>query len=188
MQHLSPGFANPVHDAQACFRAILHAMAHPGSLHRAGSDLNPPPEFCQAAAAVLLTLTDADTLVWIDPTWAAAREWLTFHCAVPFAATPAQADFVLADPDCLTVLATGSDDVPEAGATLICQVAGLGCGAALRLEGPGLQHPVTLQIDPQPVGFVAAWAANHDRFPQGVDLILCCGDLLTALPRTTAIS
>lgn len=188
MQHFSPGFANPVHDAQACFRAVLDAMAHPGSLHRAGADLAPPPELCRAAAAVLLTLTDADTLVWVDPAWTAAREWLVFHCAVPLAGTPAQADFVLADPGCLAALATGDDDVPETGATLIWQVAALGRGPALRLDGPGLQRSAMLQIDPQPAGFIEAWAANHARFPQGADLILCCGDLLAALPRTTAIA
>lgn len=188
MQHLNPGFANPVRDAQACFRAVLDAMAHPGSLQRAGTDLTPPPSLCQAAAAVLLTLADADSLVWVDLRWEAAREWLVFHCAVPLAATPAEADFVLADPGCLADLAAGDDDVPEAGATLVWQVAALGRGAALRLDGPGLQHPKTLQIDPLPASFVAAWATNHARFPQGVDLILCCGDVLAALPRTTAVT
>jgi alpha-D-ribose 1-methylphosphonate 5-triphosphate synthase subunit PhnH len=36
-------------------------------------------------------------------------------------------------------------------------------------------------------GFVAEWAANHARFPRGIDLILCAGDRLAAFPRTLMI-
>jgi alpha-D-ribose 1-methylphosphonate 5-triphosphate synthase subunit PhnH len=34
---------------------------------------------------------------------------------------------------------------------------------------------------------VSIWRRNHALFPRGVDLILCAGDKLTALPRTVAI-
>jgi alpha-D-ribose 1-methylphosphonate 5-triphosphate synthase subunit PhnH len=38
-----------------------------------------------------------------------------------------------------------------------------------------------------PDGFAARWAANRAAFPRGVDVILCAGRDVAALPRTTAI-
>ena len=60
MNTLTPGFADPVLDAQAAFRAVLEAMSRPGRVVVAGSALRPPAPLCPAAAAVLLALADAD--------------------------------------------------------------------------------------------------------------------------------
>ena len=56
-----PGFADPVAGAQSCFRAVLAAMATPGSVHPAGEGLVPPAPLGAAMAAVLLSLVDGDT-------------------------------------------------------------------------------------------------------------------------------
>ena len=45
-----------------------------------------------------------------------------------------------------------------------------------------------LTVEGAPEGFLAAWARNRGRFPIGVDVILCAGDRLAALPRRTAIT
>ncbi len=184
-----PGFASPVLGAQSAFRAILDAMSRPGTRHMVGADLTPPAPLSPAAAATLLTLADADTALFLGEGCEAAAEWLAFHCGAPFAATIGSADFVLALalPD-LSTLADGSDDGPEGGATLILQVEGFDAGPALHIAGPGLRVPATLHIDGLPNGFVAAWAANHARFPRGVDIILCAGAELVALPRSLRIS
>ena len=184
-----PGFADPVSGAQTCFRAVLDAMARPGSLHAAGQGLTPPAPLDPATAAVLLTLVDADTTLATDAACAPARDWLVFHCGAPLAAAAAAAAFVLATalPD-LATLRAGTDEGPEEAATLVLQVAALGRGAALRLAGPGLRTPATLRVEGLPEGFASAWARNHALFPRGVDIILCAGDQLAALPRSVAIT
>ncbi|HEY2134035.1 MAG TPA: phosphonate C-P lyase system protein PhnH [Acetobacteraceae bacterium] len=184
-----PGFADPVSGSQSCFRATLEAMSRPGSLHQAGAGLTPPAPLDPATAGVLLTLVDTDTRLWLAPDCAAAAEWIAFHCGA--AAHPAigEADFVLATalPD-LATLNAGTDSGPEESATVVLQVRGFGAGQALRLAGPGLREPTTLSADGLPEGFAAAWAANHALFPRGVDIILCAGTTIAALPRSLQIT
>jgi alpha-D-ribose 1-methylphosphonate 5-triphosphate synthase subunit PhnH len=188
MNALSPGFADPVLDAQACFRAVLEAMSRPGGVVVVGSALRPPAPLSRAAAAVLLALADADTPLWSDA-GADAEAWLRFHCGAPFVAAPGDAAFILASgpPPALDALAAGTEEQPQRGATLVVQVAALEPGAGWRLTGPGIEHEHRLSVTGAPHGFLAAWAANRRHFPRGVDVVLCAGDRLAALPRTVAI-
>jgi len=183
-----PGFADPVLGAQAGFRAVLDALSRPGRIRPAGAGLTPPAPLEQAAAALLLTLTDAETPLWLDPAAAPARDWIGFHCGAPFVEDPAQAAFVLAlsMPD-LARLQAGTDESPERGATVILQVEGFDGGRAFSLAGPGLPAPARLAVAGLPPGFAAAWADNRARFPRGIDLILCAGDRLAALPRSVTV-
>ncbi|MBV9782795.1 MAG: phosphonate C-P lyase system protein PhnH [Acidisphaera sp.] len=183
-----PGFADPVAQAQGCFRAVLNALSRPGRLCEAGAGLTPPTPLDAATGAVLLTLLDGDTTLWLDAACGAAREWLAFHTGAPVCAAPADADFLLCRdlPDLAGVQA-GSDEAPEDGATVILQVPALGRGRAMRLFGPGLRDPAELRVDGLPAGFASSWQANHARFPLGVDLILCAGTRLAALPRSVAV-
>lgn len=182
-----PGFADPVRDAQAAFRALLDAMSRPGTIQAAGAGLTPPAPLDPATAAALLTLVDAETTLWIAPELAAAREWIDFHCG-PIHAPMHTAQFVLATalPD-LGAFDAGSDECPERSATVILQVAALGRGSALTLAGPGLAGPERFQAEGLPADFVARWAANHGLYPRGVDLVLCAGTSLSALPRTVSV-
>lgn len=184
-----PGFADPVTGAQGCFRAVLDAMARPGSVHAVGAGLVAPAPLGQAMAAVLLTLVDGETRLVLDGDCAAARDWVVFHCGAPVVDDLGAAAFVAATvmPE-LGALAQGSDEGPEDSATLVLQVAALGSGPALRLSGPGLRVPEELRVEGLPAGFVAAWGRNHALFPRGVDIILCAGDRLAALPRSVRIS
>jgi len=181
-----PGFADPVHDAQAVFRAVLGAMSCPGKLFRVGENLTPPACLAPATAAALLTLVDAETPVGLAPELRGAAGWIAFHCGAPVVTDAAPFVVATAMP-ALTSLDAGSDEAPENATTLILQLAALGEGASYRLAGPGLREPATLRATGLPADFVAAWAANHALFPRGVDLILCAGNTLTALPRTVAV-
>jgi alpha-D-ribose 1-methylphosphonate 5-triphosphate synthase subunit PhnH len=183
-----PGFADPVREAQSCFRAVLEAMSRPGRIVNVGEGLTPPASLGPAAAATLLTLLDADTSLWMEEDAAPVREWLAFHCGTNFAPLE-RARFALARtlPD-LAMLDNGTDEEPETSATLIVEVTALGSGRALQLAGPGLAGLTAFAVDGLASDFVPRWAENHARFPRGVDLILCAGTALAALPRSVQIA
>ncbi len=185
---LSPGFADPVAGAQESFRAILEAMSRPGRVLRVGAVLVPPAPLDPATAAVLLTLADADTPLWHDA-GAAAEAWLRFHGGCPIVTAPAAARFVLAcgEPPRLGALDAGTDEAPEASATLILQLRGLREGEGWRLRGPGIATEHRLLAEGAPAWFAAEWEAQRRGFPRGVDVILCAGDRVAALPRGIAL-
>jgi alpha-D-ribose 1-methylphosphonate 5-triphosphate synthase subunit PhnH len=184
---LEAGFVDPVPDAQRCFRTVLDAMAHPGRIASTSGVVAPSP-LDAAAAAVVLTLLDHETPLWLDPAAATVRQWIEFHCGVKVVADPGACVFALAlglPP--LHLLPIGSHESPETSATVICQLDGFQAGTAFRLSGPGLREPTVLTVSGLPRDFVSIWRRNHRLFPCGIDLILCAGDQLTALPRTVAI-
>jgi alpha-D-ribose 1-methylphosphonate 5-triphosphate synthase subunit PhnH len=184
---VTPGFADPVLGAQAAFRAILEAMSRPGRLQRVGG-LLPPPPLAPAAAAAMLALADSTTPVWTDA-GEAARDWLAFHAGCPFVAAPQEAAFVLATgaPPPLAALALGAEEEPERGATLVVQVASLAEAPGWRLTGPGIERAHQLLVGGLPPDFAARRAELAPLFPRGVDVLLCAGDALAALPRTTKL-
>jgi alpha-D-ribose 1-methylphosphonate 5-triphosphate synthase subunit PhnH len=181
-----PGFADPVRDAQSVFRAVLGAMSRPGQLFQVAHGLTPPAPLEVATAAVLLTLVDAETPVFLAREFAEAGEWITFHCGAQLVETAAPFAVTTRMPP-LGSLEAGSDEAPESSATLILQVAALGEGDAYVLSGPGLKEPSTLRATGLPDDFATVWASNHALFPRGIDLILCASDKLTALPRTVTV-
>ena len=185
---LSPGFADTVGDAQSCFRLVLDAMARPGHV-LAVRGVSAPAPLCDAAAAVVLTLLDHETPLWLDSHAAAARAWIAFHTGAPLIEDPAGAMFALAlcFPVTAAGLPLGTDEAPETSATLILQVASLTSGTGFVLEGPGLREPATLTVDGLPPDFAAIWQRNHALFPRGIDLILCAGTRLAALPRSVTV-
>src|SRR5689334_19690897 len=116
MTALVPGFAEPVGEAQRCFRLLLDCMAHPGRIAELGP-LAAPSQLSPAAAVVALTLVDFETPVWLGPGTGGAAEWLRFHCSAPLVAEPRAAAFAFAaDAARLPPLAgfeLGSDEYPD---------------------------------------------------------------------------
>lgn len=179
-----PGFADPVLDSQATFRAVLDAMSRPGHVQTVAAPPEVPPGLSAAAASVLLTLVDAATPLRLGA-GAEAEAWVRFHCGCPL--VRAGAAFVLDPAARLLELEPGTDEEPERGATLIVEVASLRETLGWRLTGPGIREAHALHVEGAPAGFVADWAANHARFPCGVDVILCAGARIAALPRSVSI-
>ncbi len=191
---LDGGFASPVFDAQSVFRAVMDAMARPGEIRAVGALAEPPQPLSATAAALLLTLCDQDTPLWLDAALAEAAPvaaWIGFHTGAPVVADPAEAAFaVAARPETLPTLdgfAEGSQEFPDRSATLILQVASLDGGAVLTLEGPGIETTARLAPTPLPPRFLDQWRRNGARFPRGVDLVLAAPGALACLPRTTRI-
>ena len=183
-----PGFADPVADAQACFRAVLDAMARPGTVREAGAGLSPPAPLDPATAAVLLTLVDGEVPLWLGEDVVPAWPWLAFHCGATRCDALDRAAFACATgmPN-LSDLSPGTDAGPEESATLVLQVPAIDSGRRFTLSGPGLAEPASLSIAGLPADFTAQWSANHALYPYGVDLILCAGERLCALPRSVRI-
>jgi len=188
MTGLLPGFADPVADARSTFRAVLDAMSRPGRVRPLPATPDAPAPLDPAAAAVLLTLADAETPLLLDA-GPAATEWAVFHAGCPLVTDPGAAAFALATgtPPALDALDPGTDEDPQRAATLILQVDALEEGAGWRLTGPGIEREHRLRVEGAPSGFVAALAANRARFPLGVDVILCAGGRVAALPRGVTV-
>lgn len=184
---MKPGFADPVLDAQSAFRAAMEAMARPGRIQEVAPPEGVPDGLAPAAAALLLTLVDADTPLWTDA-GEEARGWIAFHCGAPLVA-PGEAAFALvtgALPP-LDRFRCGTDEAPQDGATVILQVPRLSASGSWRLSGPGIETEHRLEVEGTPSAFVAEWEARRAGFPCGVDLFLCAGPRLAALPRTVRI-
>ncbi len=193
-EYITGGFANPVFDGQAVFRAVMDAMARPGSVQKVACLAQPPEPLSVMGAAVALTLCDQDTPVWLDAALrnsASIASWLGFHTGAPLANTPADAHFALvSEPAGLIALenfAQGTQEYPDRSTTLILQVASLTDGEDLRLEGPGIERVSMLAPTQLPRHFTEQWKQNRARFPRGVDVILAAPDGIACLPRTTRI-
>ncbi|UDQ90336.1 phosphonate C-P lyase system protein PhnH [Xanthobacter autotrophicus] len=175
---LAAGFADPVHDAQCSFAAVMRAMAEPGLAVPLASDLDPPAPLSREAAACALALLDYETPVFLDAALSAApavAAFLRFHTGAPVVDDPAAARFALiadgaALPD-FGAFAQGEPDYPDRSATLIVQVQELGAGA-LVLAGPGIKGRRSVSAAPLPADLPARLAANRALYPLGIDLIL----------------
>lgn len=194
LAHMQAGFAAPVRDAQACFRAVLEGLARPGRIQRL-ADIPPPPKGLGAAqSAMLLALADRDTNVWLPPALrnAAAGDYLRFHCGCPLATTLFEASFVvvpsLAELPTLDDLALGDPKFPDRSATLLVEVASFDSGTLLHLRGPGIADETELHVADWSEAATALVQENRRRVPLGVDIVLTCGDRLAGLPRTVILT
>lgn len=200
---MGAGFSDPVAGAQQVFRHLLDALALPGRVHELaalGAGVQ-PPGLGLAATLSSLTLLDAESpfhLAGDLNNSAAAAAYFRFHCGAPMAAATT-AQFTLVrdchlDPSLWDSLPLGSDEQPQLGASLLIEVSGLDeklalPGAALlNLRGPGIATEQSLVVQGLTLAFWRWRQALAPAFPCGIDLVLCCGSRLAAIPRSTLIT
>lgn len=181
---LSGGFADPAHDRARAFRACLEAMARPGRVQTI-CEAVPPAPLSAAAGAVLLTLADETTPMFLGRghDTEAVRKWIAFHCAAPIVAAADAVFAVGVWQDLLPVsqFAIGTAEYPDRSATLIVECGEFGQPTA-RLSGPGIETSQSACL-PETDAFIR----NAALFPLGFDTYFAAGDRIFALPRSTKV-
>ena len=183
-EFLSGGFANPAQDSARAFRACLEAMARPGRIQQIAGAV-PPAPLSPAAGAILLTLADATTPIFIAKSHdtEAVRKWIAFHCSAPFVAA-GDADFAIGTWDALqpvSQFAIGTAEYPDRSATLIVECEDISAPTAT-LSGPWIETTQTAYLPN-----LDAFVANSAQFPLGFDCYFTAGSQLSALPRSTKV-
>ena len=181
---LTGGFDTPALDSARAFRAILDALARPGTIHHLGTAA-PPAPLSRAAGTLALTLLDGTTPVHLAPSHdtAALRDWLTFHTGAPLVAA-AEASFAFGSWEALQPLdrfAIGTPEYPDRAATLVIDGVPLVPEGAV-LSGPGIRDAARLSLPA-----AAPFIANRALFPLGFDCFLTDGDRIAGLPRSTIV-
>lgn len=195
---LGSGFRDEALGSQSVFRCAMRALSQPGQRVLVAHDADVPAHAHPASAAMMLATLDSDCTLWLSPKLANgdAAKWLHFHTGCHIVNQAQEAQFVWValgdDVPALAGLAQGSDSYPDQSATCVLDVAELSDapvgGGYWTLTGPGIQTSQALQVHGLSSDFVAQWAANHSRFPSGVDVFLASPQHLVGLPRTCAIA
>jgi alpha-D-ribose 1-methylphosphonate 5-triphosphate synthase subunit PhnH len=186
-------FPAPVLASQAAFRALMEALARPGTVKPLPPAAAAPSPLSATAAAVALTMLDYETPVWLDAPLAQrpqVADWVRLHTGARVTSDPREAAFAfIADPvhaPAFDGFSLGTPEYPDRSATLVLQVEDFGSGQRLLLAGPGIADVRSFSARPLPPDFQNRIAANRALFPRGVDMILVSPDAVAALPRSVA--
>ena len=160
-------WTDPVGQAQQVFRLALIALSRPARTYRfvpcpadaAAEEL--PAGLSPELAALALSLCDNETAVWLAPGLDTenVRAWFR----------------------------QGEAEYPDRSTTVCLGGVEEGKTAGITAAGPGIVESCIFSCR-MPAGFLAQWRSNHERFPLGVDMLLCGPGRLTGLPRTTCLT
>tara|TARA_R110002020_G_scaffold44066_3_gene127322 strand:- start:126 stop:725 length:600 start_codon:yes stop_codon:yes gene_type:complete len=192
---LQGGFADPVLESQTNFRAIMDALANPGTRQELVTPQSISHTLSPELVSILLTLADHDTPVWLDAVLRAdtgLADFLAFHSGAPLVEAPDKAVFAVAGGagqlPAFNRFNLGSQEYPDRSTTIALAVPSLSGGAVLSLRGPGIKDHIHISPQGLPADFTAQWSANREIFPRGVDLLLVADGAVIGLPRSTRIA
>ena len=190
---LTAGFEDKVFGATASFRAVLEAMSRPAKVLPLPLVPEAPVGLRAGSVAVLLTLADVDTPVWLAPECDTpqARAHLRFHAGCPIVETPSQAAFavmsVASDLSASNAMSVGTAEFPDRSATVILESDALVADSGPYFSGPGIKDRRRFDVVRAPKALWPRVAANCTLFPRGLDWIFTSPTHLAALPRTTEV-
>jgi alpha-D-ribose 1-methylphosphonate 5-triphosphate synthase subunit PhnH len=192
---LDGGFADPVLQAQGSFRAIMDALANPGTPRKLVTPPSLRSSLSPGLASILLTLADHDTSIWLDDALradAAVLDFVSFHTGAGVVREPGRAVFAFATGAAqlprFDQFNLGTQEYPDRSTTIVLAVAALTGGEMLITRGPGIKGHGHISPIGLPRDFLAQWSANRELFPRGIDLLLVADGEVMGLPRSTRIS
>lgn len=179
--------------AQTDFRALLGALARPGTLNTITLVPGVPPALTVAAG---LADVEVPLCVLADEPERERVRALHLATSAPAAALGAARMVVALRPpteDEVATLPRGDALHPEHGARLILAVTGLsaaeGPGTVLTVAGPGVPGTRRIHVAGPPPEVFHALATANAVFPAGVDTFLVANDgTVAGLPRSAHIS
>ena len=176
-----PLISEPEGRTQQTFAALMWALSYPGRPQTlAGTGL---ARFELIAEALI----DLETSYYTADQELAQRLRFTGARAYPPATAQYQFYPVLtsSDLDSVADAPVGTYAYPDEGATIV-----VGCtageGDMVSLSGPGIQHPLRLQVAGLPSRF---WHVREQaiRYPLGWDIFLVTADSVIGVPRSTIV-
>jgi alpha-D-ribose 1-methylphosphonate 5-triphosphate synthase subunit PhnH len=192
---LDGGFADPVLQSQSTFRAIMDALANPGTVQNLAVPAAAHGNLTGELASALLTLADQDTPIWLADSLGGAEgvePFVAFHTGAPVVREPDRAMFAFATSAAelprFDAFGLGTQEYPDRSTTIVLAVPALTGGEPLITRGPGIKDHGHITPVGLPGDFLAQWAANRDLFPRGIDLLLLADGAVMGLPRSTRIA
>jgi len=189
-----------VHDAQGHYRALLEALARPGTVRPLSHPaIGKPRELALSAACLALALLNRDVSFALLGYGEAAESYLRVNTG-SFPARAEDADFVFLRGEAdgaaaaLETAKEGEPAYPEQSATFVVQLEAMGLepmdgATGLELSGPGAPGARQLWLQGANADFFAALSRKNAEFPLGVDVFFVSegpqGGLVAGLPRST---
>jgi alpha-D-ribose 1-methylphosphonate 5-triphosphate synthase subunit PhnH len=191
---LDGGFADPVLQSQTVFRALMDALANPGTPQNLVTPAAMGSRISGELASILLTVSDHDTGIWLDDVLrsdASVLEFVNFHSGAPVVTEPGRAVFAFATGanhlPRLDQFNLGTQEYPDRSTTIVLSVEALRGRDELTIRGPGIREHGHISPVGLPGDFLAQWADNRELFPRGIDLLLVAEGQVMGLPRSTRI-
>lgn len=181
-------------EAARLFRAILGCFSKPAVPVAIAMAADAPEPLLPTTAAVLLTLLDYQTPLWLSEELNrdAVRKYLSFHTGAPLTNVPQEAAFAAMNVAELLgrwpAFNLGTHEYPDRSTTIIVQVPSLSKGDAVTVAGPGLAEAVRFQAAEASPALWQKIRNNNELFPIGSDFLFASAERVAAIPRSSRIS
>lgn len=186
-------FQSPA-EAARFFRTILSSLATPATPKEVEGLPDAPAPLLATAAAVILSLADYQTPVWLSPSLntESVRKFIRFHTGAPVTSDSRSASFAILEQtevlEHINQFSVGSDEYPDRSTTLIIQADGAFASHQVEASGPGLSQTVSFGLAGTNKMFWERLQMNAALFPLGLDFLFATPRAVAGLPRSTKLA